>query len=199
MKEKIETFENKLLSDNDIIELYWQREERAIKETDRKYGNYLHTIAYNIIHDNLDCEECLNDTYVGTWERIPPARPNAFKVFLAKIMRNIALDRFRKNRASKRIPSELVVSLEELDECIPSDISVEEKYFIKELGKLLNTYIRSLSAREEFIFVCRYYYSDSMAHIAKLLDMSEKTVSRDLSQIRNGLRELLGKEGYKYE
>ena len=107
MKEKIETVEKEHLSDEDIVELYWQRQERAIKETDSKYGNYLHTIAYNIVHDNLDCEECLNDTYMGTWERIPPARPSVFKVFLAKIMRNIALDRFRKNSASKRIPSEI--------------------------------------------------------------------------------------------
>lgn len=198
MKEKIETVEKELLPDEEIVELYWQRQERAIKETDRKYGNYLHTIAYNIIHDNLDCEECLNDTYMGTWERIPPARPNMFRAFLSKIMRNIALDRFRKNRASRRIPSELVTSLEELDECIPTQ-SLETEYFIKELGRLLNGFIGSLTAREEFVFVCRYYYSDKISEIAKLLEMSEKTVSRDLAEIRKNLRELLEKEGYKYE
>ncbi len=199
MKEKIETVETELLSDGDIIDLYWQRQERAIKETDRKYGSYLHTIAYNIIHDNLDCEECLNDTYMGTWERIPPARPNVFRVFLAKIMRNIALDRFRRNRASRRIPSELVVSLEELDECIPTATSPETEYFVKELGILLNDFIRSLTPREEFVFVCRYYYSDKISEIAGLLDMSEKTVYRDLAQMRKCLREHLEKEGYKYE
>ena len=198
MKEKIETVEKELLTDEEIVELYWQRQERAIKETDRKYGNYLHTIAYNIIHDNLDCEECLNDTYMGTWERIPPARPNMFRAFLSKIMRNIALDRFRKNRASRRIPSELVTSLEELDECIPTQ-SLETEYFIKELGRLLNGFIGSLTSREEFVFVCRYYYSDKISEIAKLLGMSEKTVSRDLAEIRKNLRELLEKEGYKYE
>ncbi|MBQ7384082.1 MAG: sigma-70 family RNA polymerase sigma factor [Clostridia bacterium] len=198
MKEKIETVEKELLTDEEIVELYWQRQERAIKETDRKYGNYLHTIAYNIIHDNLDCEECLNDTYMGTWERIPPARPNMFRAFLSNIMRNIALDRFRKNRASRRIPSELVTSLEELDECIPTQ-SLETEYFIKELGRLLNGFIGSLTSREEFVFVCRYYYSDKISEIAKLLGMSEKTVSRDLAEIRKNLRELLEKEGYKYE
>ena len=199
MKEKIKTSKKELLTDNEIVELYWQREERAIKETDRKYGSYLHTIAYNIVHDRLDCEECLNDTYIGTWERIPPARPGMFKAFVAKIMRNIALDRFRKNRASKRVPSELVMSLEELDECIPSENSPEDIYFVKAIGKVINDYISSLSSRKEFIFVCRYYYSDKISDIAKLLEMSEKTVFRDLVEIREGLRELLAKEGYKYE
>ena len=199
MKDNIKTSKNEFLTDQEIVELYWQREERAIKETERKYGSYLYTIAYNIVHDKLDCEECLNDTYIGTWGRIPPARPNVFKAFVAKIMRNIALDRFRKNRASKRVPAELVMSLEELDECIPSEKSPEDIYFVKEIGKILNDYISNLTPRKEFIFVCRYYYSDKISDIAKLLEMSEKTVSRDLAEIREGLREVLIKEGYKYE
>ena len=90
------------MPDGEIIELYWKREEAAISETDKKYGKYLYRIAYNIVHDELDCEECLNDTYLGTWNRIPPARPNVFQIFLSKIMRNIAVDRFRKNTAKKR-------------------------------------------------------------------------------------------------
>ena len=100
------------MSDEDIVALYFARNEKAISETDLKYGRYLFTIAYNIVHDRLDCEECLNDTYLGTWNAIPPHRPPVFQVFLSKIMRNTAVDKFRKTRASKRIPSELVVSLD---------------------------------------------------------------------------------------
>ena len=96
-----------LLEDEEIIELYWARNERAISETDKKYKNYLYTIAYNILHDALDCEECLNDTYLGTWNTIPPTRPNVFQAFISKIMRNTAIGRYNKNTADKRVPSEM--------------------------------------------------------------------------------------------
>ena len=104
MKTENSTKSERYLPDPEIIELYWARDERAIDETDKKYRQYLHRIAYNIVHDDLDCEECLNDTYLGTWNRIPPTRPNAFQLFLSKIMRNIAIDRYRKNSAKKNIP-----------------------------------------------------------------------------------------------
>ncbi len=184
------------LEDEKIIELYWNRNERAIEETDKKYGKYLYTIAYNIIHDNLDCEECLNDTYLGTWNRIPPQRPSAFQVFLSKIMRNIAVDKYRKNRTSKNIPSELVVSLAELDNCMESSPSVEEEYAIKETIKILNNYLREIDEEDEFMFVCRYYYADYLSDIAKMLGVSEKTVYRALVRMRSELRERLNKEGF---
>ena len=106
----------KVLADEDIVALYFDRNESAIDETDKKYGKYLYTIAYNIIHDSMDCEECLDDTYLSTWNRIPPTRPKILKVFLSKIMRDVAVDRYRKDSAKKRVPSELTVSLEECDE-----------------------------------------------------------------------------------
>ena len=189
----------KQLSDEAIIELYWQRDEGAIDATDKKYGRYLYTIAYNIIHDSMDCEECVNDTYLGVWNRIPPTRPNIFQVFLAKIMRNIAIDRFRQNTASKRVPSEMVVSLSELDNCITYGSSMEEAYVIKEISRVLNTYLHTLSSHDEFIFVCRYYYSDSVVNIAKMLGVSEKTVYRRLSELRGKLKEILDKEGLYHE
>ena len=190
---KDENFNNgtKLLSDEAIIELYWRRDEKAIKETDVKYGKYLYSIAYNIVHDTLDCEECLNDTYLGTWNRIPPARPNAFQIFLSKIMRNVAVDKFRKKTADKRIPSELIVSLNEIEDSIPAENSVE----MMEIARILNEYVRSLSDIASFIFVCRYYYSDSVDKIAKMLKYSPSTVYRELAKIRNGLRERFEKEG----
>ena len=181
-------------TDEEIIDLYWVRNEEAIPETDRKYGRYLYTIAYNIVRDSRDCEECVNDTYLGTWNRIPPTRPNAFQLFITKIMRNIAVDRFRKNSEKKRVPSEMTVSLRELDECIQPSDSVNEEYLLKETVRILNEYIKQLPEKSEFIFVCRYYYSDQISSIAKMIGKSEDAVYRELRQIREGLRLLLEKE-----
>ena len=187
------------LSDEAIIELYWNREERAIKITDEKYGKYLFTIAYNIVRDELDCEECLDDTYLGTWNSIPPTRPAVFQAFLSKIMRNVALDKFRKKSAAKRIPSEFIVSIDELDEYLPYDMSVEEEVLVREISRVLNGYLNDLSASEEFMFVCRYYYSDTISNIAKMLELDPKTVSKTLLRLREGLKDRLEKEGYRYE
>ena len=187
------------LSDNEIIELYWQREEKAISATDEKYGKYLYSIAYNIIANRLDCEECLNDTYLNTWNAIPPKRPTAFALFLAKIIRNLALGRFRMNHAAKRIPSEMVISLEELDDCLACDKSAEEDFIISEIMRILNEYLSTLTDRQLYIFVWRYYYSDSVRHIADMLTTGETTVRRELSTIREGLKKQLIKEGYEYE
>lgn len=187
---------NPPLSDEEIIGLYWQREERAIKETDYKYGHYLYTIANNILRNGMDSEECLNDTYLGTWNAIPPQRPTLLQAFLSKITRRIALGRIRKNHAARRIPSELVVSLDELDECMHFEEGEDEKYLVNRLSTLLNAYLNTLSDRQLFIFVCRYYYSDPVAVIAKMLRLSENTVLRDLAKMRQELKDYLEKEGY---
>ena len=182
MKEATKEKSCELLSDEQIIDLYFAREERAIKETDHKYGKYLFTIAYNIVQDTLDCEECLNDTYLNTWNRIPPTRPSIFHAFLSKIMRNIAVDRYRHNKAQKRAPSEMLLTLEELA--------------IAELSRLLNDYLKGLSDRERLLFVCRYYYADKISEIAKMLQAGERSVYRELAALREGLRQRLEKEGF---
>ena len=186
-----------ILSDEEIVSLYWQREEKAINATDAKYGKYLYTIAYNILNDNMDSEECLNDTYLGTWNSIPPAKPTILQAFLSKIMRNTALGRVRKSTAGKRIPSEMSISLEELDECIGWEPGEDEKYYVNRLSELFNKYLDTLSDRQLFIFVCRYYYSDSVARIADMLKLSKNTVFRDLAEIRKGLKAFLEKEGFE--
>lgn len=192
-----ENKKTKHLSDEEIIALFWERNEKAIDETDKKYGRYLYAIAYNIVHDSLDSEECLNDTYHGTWNRIPPTRPRVLGSFLSRIMRNIAVDKFRANSAQKRIPSEYTVTLEELDECITVDESdVEKKYDIRQISRILNGFLNKLSAKREYIFVCRYYYADTISDIAKSLGLKDSTVSRELSLMRRELREVLEKEGY---
>lgn len=187
---------NALLEDDKIVQLYWDRDESAIDETDKKYRNYLYTIAYNIVHDRLDCEECLNDTYLGTWNTIPPTRPNILQVFLAKIMRNVAVDKYRQNHASRRIPSELIVSLDEIDESMIYDPTDNEHDKIVAIAEALNIYLKGLSDRDQLIFVCRYYYADYITDIAKMLGVSEKTVSRALHNMRQELREALEKGGY---
>lgn len=185
-----------ILSDEEIVSLYWERQEKAIDATDVKYGKYLYTIAYNILNDNMDSEECLNDTYLGTWNAIPPARPTLLQAFLSKIMRNTALGRVRRSTAGKRIPSEMSISLEELDECVSWEPGEDEKYYINRLSDSFNAYLDTLSDRQLFVFVCRYYYSDSVVHIADMLKLSKNTIFRDLAEIRQGLKVHLEKEGF---
>ena len=199
MDTKKKTVEASILADEAIIDMYWGRNERAIEETDKKYGRYLYTIAYNILRDTLDCEECLNDTYLKTWNRIPPTRPNVFQVFLSKITRDVSVDKYRQNHSAKKIPTELVRSLDELEDCLTTNTSVEEEVLVRQMIAILNSYLESLSSRDEFCFICRYYYSDSIEEIARMLKLSERTVFRDLSRIRKGLRERLEKEGFIYE
>lgn len=199
MEQQNKQNEEKCLSDEEIVNLYWNRDEKAIKETDKKYGSYLYVIAYNIIHDRLDCEECVNDTYLGTWNRIPPTRPHVFQVFLTKIMRNIAIDRYRQKTATKRIPSEMTVSLEELGDALPAQGSVDEDYLVDQVAAILNAYLRTLSDKVQFAFVCRYYYADRIANIATMLGVSENTVYRYLNEAKEGLKKELEKGGIDVE
>ncbi len=183
------------LPDGRIIDLYWERDEDAIKATDEKYGKYLFAISYNILKDRLDSEECMNDTYLATWNRIPPARPSVLQRFLSKITRNISIDKYRREHAQKRIPSELTVSLEELEECIEGITIESREDAVTKISEVLNAYLYALSAQSRFIFVCRYYYADPVSSIAEMLKISDKTVYRELSKMREELRRELAKEG----
>ncbi len=183
-----------LMPDETIIELYWERNETAIKATDEKYGRYLYTISYNILHDRFDSEECVNDTYLATWNRIPPAKPTVLQRFLSKIARNISMNKYRDAHVGKRIPSEMTVSIDELAPYIAS-ASLEEETIVDRISSVLNAYLRGLSKRDRFLFVCRYYYGDSVAYIAQMMEVSDKTAYRDLARIKEGLREALAKEG----
>ncbi len=142
------------LPDDRIIDLYWERDENAIKATDEKYGKYLFAISFNILKDRLDGEECLNDTYFATWEKIPPARPSLLQRFLSKIMRNISINKYKHEHAQKRIPSELTVSLEELRECIEGIAIDNENEAVTIVSEIINAYLLTLSERDRFIFVC---------------------------------------------
>ncbi len=188
------------MSDEEIIALYWNRDEKAILETDRKYNRYLYTVAYNILHAPLDCEECLNDTYLGTWNSIPPAKPSSFQVFISKIMRNIAISRYKKNHAARRVPSELTVSISELSEYVVyNENAMQYDYEVGILARLIDMYLHSLSAKRRFIFICRFYCGDRIADIAEMLHVTERTVFRELTRIKAGLKEVLMREGYYHE
>ena len=183
------------MSDEQIVELYWQRDERAIRETDRKYQHFLLTVAHNILRDAQDCEECLNDTYLGAWNAIPPARPKVLQAFLATIMRRTAIDRYKAGKRQKRIDSELTVSLSEVEEFL-SDGDADSEETARELGRIISEYVRSLPKRRMYIFMSRYYTARPIGEIARLLGCSESTVNKEIAAIKRDLKEMLEKEGY---
>ena len=184
------------MSDEQIVELYWQRDEQAIKETDIKYKSFLLSVAINIVHDMCDSEECLNDTYIGAWNAIPPARPVALQAFLGSIMRRTAIDRFRANKRQKRIASEFTVSLSEIEDFIADDGDMSAEIETKELAKSISNFVRSLPDRQMFIFVSRYYIADPISTIIKELGCSVSTVKREIEAIKIGLKKHLESEGY---
>ena len=148
------------LEDEEIIELYWQRKENAILETDNKYGEVVFRIAYNILNDKCDSEECQNDTYLDVWNAIPPTRPRALLAFIAKIARRVSIDLYRKRSNKKAIPSEFKIAIEELEYCLQSEGNIYENLDVKSLSKLINTYLRTLTERQRYIFVGRFYFSN---------------------------------------
>ena len=184
-----------LMSDGEIIELYFRRDERAISETDAKYGKYLFSVAYNVVHDRLDCEECPNDTYLDAWNAMPPERPAALKAFLAIIMRRRAIDRYKAEKRKKRIPSELTVSLSELEFAL-SDDTPQSELEAEELCRIISDFLRSLPERRAYIFMSRYYAARPIREIANKLCVSESTVNKELALIRQSLRKMLESEGY---
>jgi RNA polymerase sigma-70 factor (ECF subfamily) len=183
------------MNDFDIVELFFQRDERAITETDAKYGKYLFSVAYNIVHDRLDCEECLNDTYLDAWNTIPPERPAVLKAFLAIIMRRRAIDRYKAEKRKKRIPSELTVSLSELEFAL-SDDTPQSELEAEELSRIISDFVRSLPERRAYIFMSRYYAARPIREIARRLSVSESTVNKELALIRQSLRKMLESEAY---
>lgn len=184
------------MDDEKIVELYWKRDEKAIKETDFKYKKYLFSIAYHIVHDRLDSEECLNDTYLGAWNAIPPSKPNVLKAFLTVIARRIAIKRYHSKSRQSVIPSEMTVSLSELEDFVADDEDIDTDFDAEKLGRVISDFVRSLSERKQFIFMSRYYVADAIDTIASDLGLSRSTVNKELAAIRSALKEKLESEGY---
>ena len=184
------------MDDEKIVAHYWERDEKAIEETDFKYRNYLFTIAYNLVHDRLDSEECLNDTYLGAWNAIPPSRPDVLKAFLTTITRRTAIKRYHSKSRQKVIPSEMTVSLSELEAFVAGDGDVGAEFDAKRLGCVISDFVRSLCPRRQFIFMSRYYVADPIDTIASDLSLSRSMVNKELAAIRSALKEKLESEGY---
>lgn len=183
------------VEDKHIIDLYWERSHTAIYETQKKYGNYCRYIAYNILHNNEDAEECENDTYAKAWETMPPNRPNVLSAFLGKITRNIALDVYRKHVAKKRGAGQYELIIEELGKCVASDDNVEHIADEITIKNALNHFLEGLSEKSRKIFIRRYWYMNSIKEIAKDYSLSESNVKMALLRTRNDLKAFLVKEG----
>lgn len=182
------------LDDEMIIKLYWERSESAITETSNKYGRYCKAIAYNILDNHADAEECENDTYMAAWNTIPPARPDKLLAFLGRLTRNIALDRYDYNKARKR-HSEFNTLLSELEDLVSSQNNVEADYESKQVSNYISKYLRSLNVENRVIFLRRYWYSDSIKDISKQFGMSQSKVKSILFRMRKKLKKYLEKEG----
>lgn len=182
------------MTDEEIIHLFYERSEQAITELAQKHGNAVARVARNILGNEQDAEECVNDTYLGAWNAIPPHKPSPLRTFVCKIARNLATMKYHANTAEKR-NSHYDVALDELEECLAESSSVEEEYDVKELSEAINTFLSTLNYSDRFIFVRRYWYSDSPEYIAKMADSTTNSVTVRLYRLRKKLRYYLMKEG----
>ncbi len=182
------------MEDGRIIELFFSRSEQAVVELSYKYGELCRRIAYNILNNLEDAEECVNDTYLGTWNSIPPQKPNPLSTYVCKITRNIALKRHRYNTAKKR-NSFYDISLSELEECIPDAAQNAVACTEEELTEIMEYFLDSLDKKSRVLFVKRYWYAESIKAIAEEFDMTENYVAVKLLRIRNKLKTYLKKKG----
>lgn len=184
------------MDDNQIIELFWKRDESAISETAAVYGRYCGKIAFNILGNEEDVEECVNDTWLGAWKSIPPARPACMSAFLGKITRNIAISRYRSGRALKRTGDRLSEPLDELAECVArSSDNVSEEMDRSALEKAINAYLDGVTPKQRKIFVRRYFFMNSVAEIADMYGLGQSDVKVTLLRMRRSLKKKLEKEG----
>lgn len=183
------------MDDGQIVDLYWARQERAIRETDQKYGRYCRSIARNILSNEQDAEESVSDTYLGAWNAMPPHRPAVLQTFLGKLTRRIALKRVRDASREKRGGGEVPLALEELAQCVPAAGSVESRVLAEELTRAMNRFLGGLPVRERRVFLRRYWYLDSFERIAKELGFTPGKTKSMLYRTRGKLRDFLEKEG----
>ena len=180
------------MDDHSIIEMYLARDEKAIRETQTKYGRLCHSIAYNILRNTEDAEECVNDAYLGVWNAIPPARPKSFTAFISKITRNLSLKKLEYYTRDKRSVN-MTVSFSELEQILPD--SEAENISEERLGELINSFLKTQKSEIRRVFVRRYYFFDSVEDIARTYSFSQSKVKSMLYQTRKKLKEYLSKEG----
>ena len=180
------------MEDQKIVMLFWERNENAIRETEKKYGKYCYSVAYNVLRSHEDSAECVNDTWNSAWTSIPPEKPTRLQCFLARITRNIAIDRYRYDSAQKR-GAEVESAIDEYFECIPNgDASIEDEYVLKQA---VNGFLANLDSRSRVVFMRRYWYSMSVKDIADSMRLSESHISVILHRTRSKFKDYLTKKG----
>ena len=184
------------MEDKDIIQLYWDRCEKAITETKNKYSRFLFHIAGSILQNKQDMEEAENDTYLRVWNAVPTDRPVHFPAYLAKIMRRICIDTYRKQSTDKRGKCEYAVSLDELEECVPGSGDPADEAQIHALSHNIDLFLDTLPSRDRYIFIRRYFYAESIKEIAENLHLTQANVKVILSRTRQKLKSFLIREGY---
>ncbi len=185
-----------MLEDSKIIELFFARVEQAIVELSAKYGTVCSRIARNILKNDLDAEECVNDTYLAAWNTIPPQKPDPLKTYIFRIVRNISITKYHANTSVKR-NSFYDTALEELEDCLAVSMTVEQEIAAAELSKRIDSFLATLDEESQMLFVRRYWYSDGISDLANRFHISNNNVSVHLSRIRNKLKIYLQKEGYE--
>ena len=184
------------MEDEEIVALYWRRSEDAIRETSVKYEKYLSKIAFNILFDREDSEECVNDTYLAAWNSMPEQKPSILSTYLGKITRQIAIDIYRKRNSVKRVSSEYALSLSEMEDSFADTETPEQVYDGKMLDEAIGRFVRNLPEDARRVFIGRYYFFDSVKKIAKYCGISETNVKSILFRTRRKLKDCLVKEGF---
>ncbi len=182
------------MQDSKIIDLFFERSEQAITELSDKYEKLCKKISINILGNEEDALECINDSYLGIWNTIPPEKPDNLKYYLCRVVRNNALKRYHANTAKKR-NSFYDVALQELEECLPDESSIEKELLSDEISGLLNSFLEGQNRVNRIIFVRRYYFSDSITEISQRVNLTENNISVRLNRMRNALKNHLEKEG----
>ena len=183
------------MEDAAIVDLYWQRSDQAIPETERKYGRYCHRVAYNVCADYEDAEECVNDTWLRAWNRMPTERPSLLSVFLGTITRNLALDRWRAKHSQKRGGGEIPLALDELRDCVPGPSDPEREMEVRELEAAIDRFVNALPETDQVIFLSRYWFLASVAEIARKSGCTQSKVKTTLFRLRKKLCIYLQEEG----
>ncbi|MCI5953381.1 MAG: sigma-70 family RNA polymerase sigma factor [Lachnospiraceae bacterium] len=183
------------MKDTEILDLYWERNERAIAESQGAYGNYCYSIAWHILYDREDADECVNDTWLRAWNAIPPNRPGKLALFLGTITRNLSIDRWKGRQTMKRGKGEMSVALDELAECIPDAHNTEDMVETAELERMINVFLHTLPEKDCNIFLRRYWYVEDYGAIAERYSMKLNTVKTSLFRTRSKLKNYLEKEG----
>ena len=183
------------MEDKAIVDLYWQRSERAIPETECKYGGYCHTVAMRIVNNREDAEECVNDTWLGAWNSMPENRPSYLAPYLAKLTRWLSISKLKTQNRLKRGGGEIMLSLAELDSELGEGTDLARQIELKELSEYLDAFLTSLSAEERKVFLARYWYAASIREIAEKSSCSESKVKSMLLRTRRKLKKALEAEG----